>query len=234
MGYPVLGLVAGVALLAIAALTPRKWSFSQTEPCEFTVYVSGDEFHTNFFVPVETSVYDWGDHLNLDGIAGSSSKDYRYLQFGWGDRIFYMETPSWDQVSPTNALRSLFFWQNASAMFVKGHSSVPHFPNETLKCIRLSKTDYLALMNFIDTSFQADKQGHKQRIGSGQDQQSGFYAAHGYYSAIKTCNSWTADGLRAANINTPLWAGLAAPIMYHLRNGCECDVLRDEEMKSRG
>jgi hypothetical protein len=99
---------------------------------------------------------------------------------------------------------------------------VPQYPNEQLKCLRLGRTDYLSLMGFINNTFQLSPDGSKQRIGSGQDRESSFFAANGSYSILNTCNSWTADGLRAANVNTPLWGGLATPVMQQLRNGCEC------------
>jgi uncharacterized protein (TIGR02117 family) len=223
----ILGLVSGVlgggGLLAIAAFTPRKWTFNQTEPCEFTVYVTSDGLHTNFFIPVETSVYRWQDQLDLEKLGNTPASTYRYLQFGWGDRRFYVETPSWDQVQPTEALRALFYWQNPTAIFVKGHPQVPPYPNQQLKCLRLGKTDYLALMNFIHNTFQPAPDGSKQWIGSGQDRDSSFFAANGHYSILNTCNSWTANGLRVANVNTPLWGGLATPIMQQLRNGCQCN-----------
>jgi uncharacterized protein (TIGR02117 family) len=219
--YPMVGLAAGVVLLAIAAITPRQWWFNQTEPCEYPIYASSDGFHTNLWVPVDTPVFRWRDQLDLTQVGGDAAQ-FRYLQFGWGDRIFFVETPSWDQVQVSNALRALFRPGNASALLVKGHASVASPPNETVRCLRLGKTDYLALMTFINASFQTNGFG-KQRIASGQDRQSSFYAATGHYSALNTCNSWTADGLRAAQVNTPLWAGLAAPLMQQLRNGCTCD-----------
>jgi uncharacterized protein (TIGR02117 family) len=224
--YSTVGVVVGGAILAIAVLTPRKWSFNQQEPCEFTVYLSSDGFHTNVFIPVKTRVYDWKSRLTVNSVSHLSKRD-RYIQLGWGDRRFYMETPSWGQVNPLEALRALFFWQNPTALFVKGHTTVPDVANEPLKCVRLGKTDYLAMMTFIDRSFQTNAQGEKHRLGSGQDQQSSFYAANGYYSILNTCNTWTANALRTANVNTPLWGGLATPIMNHLRNGCECSILRN-------
>jgi len=222
IAYSVLTITGVVALLAIAALTPRKWKFPNNYACEFTLYISSDGFHTNFFVPVETAVFNWRTTLNLDELANQPGQGYQYLQFGWGDRIFYIETPSWDRVELTNALRALFYWNNSSALFVKGHPNLPEVPNEQMKCLKLDKTDYLALMQFIEGSFEIGDRGQKQRIASGQDQQSSFYAANGYYSILNTCNSWTANGLRAANVNTPLWGGLAQPVMFHLRNGCQC------------
>jgi uncharacterized protein (TIGR02117 family) len=140
-----------------------------------------------------------------------------------------METPSWQQLNVTSALRALFL-QNPSAMFVKGHTTVPHYPAERLKCVNMGQEDYLALMKFIEDSFQSGQQGKKLRLGNGQDRESGFYAANGRYSMLKTCNSWTANGLRAANVNTPVWGGLAPAVMDHIRNGCECQ----EQIKDQG
>lgn len=211
-----------LALLTIAALTPRQWhASSQQADCKFRVYVSGDLTHTNFFVPVRTDAFDWSQHLNLATIGKQAPADYRYLQFGWGDRIFYVETPSWDRISLPSAVRSLML-QNPAALFVKGHTALPHSPNETLKCISLSEGNYVKLMHFLKASFQTDQQGNVQRISAGQDGDSSFYAANGRYSMLKTCNSWTADGLRAADVNTPLWGGLAPAVQHQLKDTCGC------------
>ncbi|UBF29145.1 TIGR02117 family protein [Kovacikia minuta CCNUW1] len=216
------GILAAFLLLAIASLTPRKWgTLPPSGNCAYRIYVSGGAMHTNLITPLRNPIFDWNQHLKLDMFGGKAAENYHYLQFGWGDRIFYMETPAWDQINPFSAMRALFL-QNSSAMFVKGHATIPRFPNEELKCVSLGQTDYLALMEFIQISFQLDQQGRKIRLGSGQDKESGFYAANGNYSILNTCNSWTANGLRAANVNTPLWGGLAPAVMHHIRNGCEC------------
>lgn len=211
-----------IFLLAIAALTPRKWgTLPPSGNCDLKVFVSGDMMHTNLIVPVKTVVFDWHKYLDLEEVGDRTPDNYRYLQFGWGDRIFYMETPSWAEMSIPSAVRALVL-QNPSAIFVKGHETIPRYPGEELKCISLGHADYLALMQYINASFQGDRRGRKLRLGSGQDGESGFYAAKGKYSMLKTCNSWTADALRSANVNTPVWGGLAPAVMFHLRNGCSC------------
>lgn len=211
-----------LALLTIAALTPRQWHVSpQQADCKFRVYVSGDLMHTNFFVPVRTEAFDWSQHLDLAAIGKQVPADYRYLQFGWGDRIFYVETPSWEHVSFPSAVRSLVL-QNPAALFVKGHMTLPHSPNEALKCVSLSEGNYVKLMHFLKASFQTDQQGNVQRISSGQDGDSSFYNATGYYSILRTCNSWTADGLRTADVNTPVWGGLAPAVLHQLKDTCGC------------
>ena len=215
------GTIAAITLLTIAALTPRKWGAAPQTDCAVTVYVVGDYFHTNLIVPVKSAEFDWSQHLELTSLRRPNSK-MEYLQFGWGDRIFYAETPSWDQINLLSAARSLLYWQNASAVFVKAHSTLPQPANEEVKCVRLSRADYLALTQFLQASFQQDAQGKHLSIRQDQDGQGGFFAATGHYSALKTCNSWTADGLRAANVNTPVWGGLAPAVMRQVGNGCQC------------
>ena len=217
------GTIAASVLLTIAAFTPRKWGGNSTSEadCNFTVYVTGDHFHTNLIVPVKTSVFDWSNRVELDSLRRDATKA-EYLQFGWGDRVFYAETPSWEKMDLLSAARSLFYWQNPSAVFVKTHPTLPQPAHEETKCIRLSQADYLALSQFLQASFQHDGQGRSIPIRQDQDGQSAFFAATGHYSILKTCNSWTADGLRAANVNTPVWGGLAPAVMRQVGNGCGC------------
>lgn len=220
MVYVATGLVTVSVLLALAAVTPRRWGkLAPSENCQFTVYVTGDKLHTNFIVPAQNPFVDWQQLINLT--PEQPDRQYTYLQFGWGDRIFYVETPSWDQVSLASALRSLVL-QNPAALYVRGHTQVPHLAGETLKCVRLGPKDYRALSEFLAAGFARDEAGNPQRLkgehlGAGQ-----FYAATGRYSMLRTCNSWIADGLRAANVNTPIWAGLAPAVLHQLRNGCDC------------
>lgn len=211
-------------LLTISALTPRKWVFPANYACEVTIYLSNDPLHTNIFVPVETSVFNWRTQLNLDAVAPRPGRDYRYLQFGWGEHIFYTSSNLAGAEKVFRAARALFYWRNDSAIFVKGHANLGVFTDD-FKCLQLSREDYLALSEFLQNTFALNAQGQEQRIADGADHQSGFYEARGRYSILNTCNTWTANGLRAANVNTPLWSGLAQPVMFHARNACQCRVL---------
>jgi uncharacterized protein (TIGR02117 family) len=215
--------IGGVGVLAItltiAAHTPRQWGVQPSNDCEYTIYVIGDHMHINLIVPVQTPIFDWHPILNLK----PSPQPPAYLLFGWGDRIFYTETPSWDQVNFASALRALVL-QNPAALLVKAERTLPE-TNEQLKCVRLGKQDYLALMQFLVNSFERDDRGQFIPI-KGQLEQGKFFAATGKYSALRTCNSWTADGLRAANVNTPIWGGLAPAVMRQVGNGCSCTIDR--------
>jgi len=224
VAFSLAGTMTGmIVLLAIASFTPRKWgNLPPSGDCEFTLYVSGGVMHTDLFVPVQNSAFEWNQVLNLKELSQQPGTNDRYLQFSWGDRIFFMETPSWDQMNWGSALRSLFYWNNSAAMLIKGHRTLPQYPDTENRCIRLGREDYRAIMQFITNSLERNAQGQPHHLGYGQDRESSFYAATGRYSIVNTCNSWTAEALRSGNINTPLWGGIAPSILYHLRNGCSC------------
>lgn len=215
-------LLVSVGLLVGAALFPRRWMIPASSDCQFPVYVVSDAMHVNLVLPVRTAVHDWNRLL-------PGAQRYRYLQFGWGDRIWYTETPSWEQAKWQDVARVLLYWNNSAAMLVVGQSEISRPAAATVQCLRLSQADYLALVRFITDSFERDPRQQIVRLSSTADAPNGFYAGTGRYSALRTCNSWAAEALQAANVNTPLWSGLAPPIRWQLRNGCTCDSITTTE-----
>ncbi len=210
--------LSSFTFLLIGYLTPRKWSVSSKTSCNFEICIHDAGIHSNIVVPVRNTVFDWNNYLSLGKIGFARNEQYKYLSFGWGDHDFYMQTPTWADLDIAITFRALFF-PTPSVMYVQGYQLFPQ--NLKIKCVKANKNDYLQLMNFINDSFQIDKKGRKIRIGKGHSSNAGFYAAKGSYSLLRNCNTWTAEGLRKADINTPLWDGLSSAIMLHLHSGCE-------------
>lgn len=173
--------------------------------------------HINLILPMQNSAFDWKQFLSIEKIGRDTQENYHYLKFGWGDRDFYMNTPNWSEVKISNVLRALFMPGNPTAMYVQGFSSFPQEKDVEVTCIGVSRKEYLQLASFIQNSFQRNPQGRPVRIQDGSEASSGFYEATGHYSALRTCNTWAAEGLRAANVNTPVWSGLASAVMMHSR-----------------
>ncbi|PSB20909.1 TIGR02117 family protein [Phormidesmis priestleyi ULC007] len=215
--YFVAPMLITTTLLGIGYVTPRKWGTS-SQSCQnqpFKVYVAGDAMHVNLILPVQNQAFDWSQFLSIDQIGRDAQQRYRYLKFGWGDRDFYMNTPSWSEMKISNVLRSLFMPGNPTALYVEGDAELPHEPNVELKCVGVSQKDYLQLVAFIKASFQQTDQGQPIRIQDAIDT-SGFYEATGHYSILRTCNTWAADGLDSANIQTPIWSGLAPAVIRQI------------------
>ncbi len=205
------------SLLLIASLTPRKWGNDFSSICECQICVADSGFHTDLLVPRQNQIFDWQNYLAKQDIGTDPPAPYTYLGFGWGDRAFFMDPPR--RIEPILSLGfKALFLPTPSVVRVQGHFSIPQ--EKEVKCVEVSRSDYLKLVEFIQDSFQLDNQGRKILIGYSRQPQTSFYAAKGSYSLLRTSNSWTAEALRSANVNTPLWAGLSSPIMFHLNRGC--------------
>ncbi len=206
-------------LLTIGYLTPKKWgNYSQTD-CAIPIYIANQGIHTEIIVPVENEYFNWNQYLRLSEIGRDANSEYKYLSFGWGDRAFMLETPTSATINPVTAFNALFL-PTPSTVQVQGYLVFPR--NKETKCVKISGANYLKIVNFIKSSFQLDAGGNKNKIGYGYHNSDSFYEANGSYSILRSCNDWTAEALRKADVNTPLWSTLSSAILFHLNSGCEC------------
>ncbi|MEG3933862.1 TIGR02117 family protein [Microcoleus sp. T3_B1] len=207
------------AFLTIGYLTPRKWGNYSQADCTISLYISNQGIHTEIIVPVKNESFDWNQFLPLTEIGRDATSDYQYLSFGWGDRAFMLETPTSGSINPVTAFKALFL-PTPSTVQVQGYRVWPQ--NKETKCVKLSGSNYLNIVNFIKNSFQLDAGGNKIKISYGYHNSDSFYEANGSYSILRTCNDWTAEALQKADVNTPLWSTLSSAVMFHLNSGCEC------------
>jgi uncharacterized protein (TIGR02117 family) len=212
------GSIGLAVLLTIGYYTPRQWSKPNKTNCHWQVCLENNGAHTNIIVPLRQDIFAWSERLDLEKIDSSDADNYRYLSFGWGDRDFYLNTPTWADLDWGLTFKALFLPTDA-ILEVKGLNNLPD--QGEVQCVALDRSDYLKLMDYIDKTFQTNNQGEKIRIADGHFDRGGFYGAKGSYSIINTCNDWTAIGLRKANLNTPLWSGLSSSIMRHLASNCQ-------------
>lgn len=207
----------GIIILTISYCTPKKWAIAPKHNCEFKVCIEDTGLHINIIVSVKNRVFDWGNYLPLKSIGTDQATNYQYLSFGWGDRDFYMQTPTWEDIKLDLTFKALFL-PTPSVMYVQRYQVIP--ANLKIKCVKVNRSDYLQLMKFINATFQGDTETGKVRIGNGHRSNGGFYAANGSYSILRNCNSWVAEGLRKADINTPVWDTLSSAIWWHFSNSC--------------
>lgn len=193
-------------LLTAGFLIPRKWSgYTACPQDSISLVIGSNGYHTSFILPVKNQHFDWTKEF-------SASQSYQYMEFGWGNQQFYMAK----DFSVKTTLRALF--PSATVMHVVYLDKEPEkwFKSFKGKRISLCREDYLGLIRYIQSSFDLDADGKKIYLGEGLYGPSSFYQGKGNYHALETCNTWVAEGLREANVNTPLWAGTAPAITWHL------------------
>lgn len=178
-----------------------------------TIFVRTNGVHTWLMVPTTAAGIDWrpiapAHHIEDPRYASN------YLAIGYGNRDFYLNTPTWADLSPRTAVAAAF-GRGPSLVHVE-HEHDP-VPNEWQKPLTLSEDEYRKLAAHIRQSFEFDAFGHTiPLIGRGYGPSDIFYEARGRYNAYRTCNEWTGEALRAAGIRTGVWTPLSQSIMTRL------------------
>jgi uncharacterized protein (TIGR02117 family) len=140
----------------------------------------------------------------------------RTLLIGFGDRTFVQ----------SRGHRELTDWLLAllpgdGAMLVTGLNVPPEkaFPPQSVVALRLTPDEWTRLESFVRASF-APRSGVPARLAEGPYAGSRFFASSLTYDLLATCNTWTAEALRAAGqpmpVNTTLFAGQVLRAARHM------------------
>ncbi|MBX0290519.1 TIGR02117 family protein [Hymenobacter sp. HSC-4F20] len=199
------GIVGAVALYLAAAVGLSAIPVGRNnspETGEIEAYILSNGVHTDIVVPVSTPQMDWTQLVSYsDTPAMDTTRSY--IGFGWGDKGFYLNTPTWAELKPSTAVKAMF-WLSTTAM----HATFHHKPQEGPDCVRvqLTQAEYARLIAFIKNSFDYDTQGRTQYIrGYSYGQHDAFYEAKRTYNLFYTCNTWANEGLKVAGQKAALW-----------------------------
>jgi len=210
------GFVAAVALYVVGfwALGLIPVNTGSRQPATgVEVWVIHRGVHVDFAVPLRHEVHDWLSELDVadfDGEPMSAS----YLVVGWGDRGFYLETPTWSDLRASTALQALSYTGHTAL-----HVELMGLPATDLSQRRLVLTtaQYRELVAYIRAAFARDADGRVRPIpGAHYGHHDAFYEAVGTYGVFHTCNTWVNEGLRRIGVRSALWAVFASSVMRHL------------------
>lgn len=206
ISYIVLGLV--LPLIGISAK-------ETSEPKTVDVYILTNGVHTDLVVPVKTKIMDWNKKVPFSNVV-SQSPHYQWIAFGWGDKGFYLNTPTWADLKFSTAVEAAF-WLSESAMHCTFYDDLQEDEN----CVKLSITEnqYKDLVQYIDSKFDKTHTGEYIFIPTDAvyGDSDAFYEARGTYSFLYTCNTWANYGLKAAEQKYALWTPTDFGIFRHYR-----------------
>lgn len=176
------------------------------------IFVSSNGVHADLCLPLRQSNLDWTQHFAI--AEDFPGMDLEYLCFGWGDLDFFVNTPTWADLSLGTALHSAL-WPSRAAMHVTPWT---HAPAITTRCrsLLLNEDQYQRLCQHILDHLPLNEQGRARKIAPGYGAGDAFYEASGRYHLFRTCNEWTSEGLAAAGIQTALWAPFAQSVLVHV------------------
>lgn len=210
-----LSLVAFVVVYILSVfLISRITVNSDAQGNDIPIYISTNGVHTDIIVPVKNSVKDWSSEILF---THTKAKDSRanYIAFGWGDKGFYLDTPTWANLKASTAAIAAFHL-GSTAMHTRFYREV----NEDADCVKIvvSNEQYKDLVAYIENSFARNADNSLKWIaGRSYGQYDAFYDARGAYSLFRTCNTWANGALKAAHRKASLWTVYDQGIFCHYR-----------------
>lgn len=204
-----LALYVGCALLL--GTIPRNTGFVENEN-GIPVYVRTNGVHADLVVPTRYGAVDWSSEFPAAHMR-SLPATTDWIAFGWGDRGFMIETPTWSDLRPGTAIIALS-GAGSGAMHVEYIETPSAY---RVRRVRLSQSEYERLVSFVRGSFARDAAGGVRRIdAAGYGGSDAFYEAVPTYTFWYTCNEWTRRALAAAGIRTAMWSPFDTAVIYHL------------------
>jgi uncharacterized protein (TIGR02117 family) len=180
-----------------------------------SVFLMKSGIHVDFLLPISNEFKDWQEEFP---ISNTRSKDstYKKIAIGWGSKDFYMNTPTWDDLTLKIFLISNF-GLGSSAIQVKYYTDT--LPKDSkITSLKLSNNQYKKLVKYIETSLKRSKTNNSSFILPKNPkvltENNSFYDAKQTYSLLLTCNTWINNGLKASGQKACLWTPDAGGIFY--------------------
>ena len=201
--YPAINLIG---------LIPVNNDFKST-PNGVEIFVISSAVHADLVMPISHEAIDWREQFPSECFVGNTDRA-THVAIGWGDKGFYLETPTWADLKLSTAARALL-WPSDSCMHVI--LTDKDYLGEDARSILMSTAEYERLVDFIQSSFRVDDKGENIQIeGFAYSNNDAFFEAIGTYHCVNTCNTWAGRAMRSAGIRTPWLTHLPKMVFLYL------------------
>lgn len=175
------------------------------QPAKNRLYLDSNGVHCDFVIPMALVPEELLRQLQRQASTA-------FLGFGWGDKGFYLDTPTWAELKASVAVKAMLL-PSPTAMHVTQHDRV----GEDWRYVDITDEQLSILWNHIRSGFRLDENGAIEEIaGKGYTKRDHFYEGTSSYSAVFTCNTWVNRGLKKLGVKTGLWTSTDAGIMRYV------------------
>jgi len=207
----VLSLLLIYAIIVLVGLIPVNGDFVETEG-GIEIFVFSGEFHSDIILPIENETCNWREKFSPSDFSANTSWA-THIAFGWGDREFYINTPSWKDLKVSTAVNALLI--PSKTVVHVAHTNEPAENSQT-KSVTVSVEQYEQLVNFVKSSFAEDGSKAQQLIpNEAYGYYDAFYQGSGSYHAFRTCNCWVGEALQKTGIKTGWFTPLPKTVFFY-------------------
>ena len=116
------------------------------EPKVVKAFIKTNGVHTDLVVPVKTDYFDWSKKFPFENTI-SKRTDFQYLGIGWGDKGFYLDTPTWADLKFSTAFEAAF-WLGDAAVHATYYDEMKD--NDSVKSFVMTERQYQNLIKFVE------------------------------------------------------------------------------------
>ena len=209
-------LLQGATALLVLLMLP---GCASSPPCpgpaaetpEDRILVVRHRWHTGIILPADMV------REEMPFLAEEFGTDHEWFKFGWGDDEFYPDP----RVRPWSIARALFWPTDVVIHVVAKEQHPARYPFTGLKEVPLSREQQRQLAESIAAQFGKEGEESLEAVADGLYLDSAFYPARGTFTAWRTCNTWTANRLRDADVPVRSFMTLTSGSMMRQLAGVE-------------
>jgi len=180
-----------IALILTAITVDRK---IEDQASNHIIYLGTNGVHLDIVLPKENVTPNLLSNLKIN-------ENDKYLSFGWGDENFYINTPTWGDLTFKNAFQALFL-KSSSLIHVTQYRK----KHTDWVAIKVNETELKNLNAYLQQTFKTNTNGMKIILeNKGYTSTDNFYKSKGSYSCFKTCNSWVNIGFKKSGLRSCFW-----------------------------
>ncbi len=167
------------------------------------ILVINNGVHADLVLPLNEPSFPWRDRLK-EADFPIFDPENRYAIFGWGNRQFYMETRTWDDIKISNVMYA-FAGMGDTVVHVELCRDLA-WATQRSRLIRLSPDQFQRLSEHLLSTFHKQANGELSPIPDRHYGNSdAFYVGLGHYHLFRTCNVWAGSGLAKAGVRVGYW-----------------------------
>jgi hypothetical protein len=205
-------LLSYLFLCVVLPLIPRE-SKKTIAKKEVEIYFMKSGVHTDFLVPVHHPVQNWDAVFPYENNKIIDTT-FHYLAIGWGDKEFYLNTPTWGDLTVATAVKAAS-GMSGSAVHAYYYYEIPS--DRPVVKLKLTQLQYTQLCKYIKTTLRYKNHKPiflKPRVAGTTFDYDSYYDAKGSYSILTTCNTWINSGLMASGQKACYWTAFSEGILY--------------------
>lgn len=178
---------------------------------EVVIYVQSNGVHTDVCFPSINDDMDWTKFIQPEEFTDNRQIDY--ITIGWGDKGFFLDTPTWADLKTSTAINAAFL-PSPTAMHV-WYTGEPIL-TDSRRRVSISRENYRKMVKYAKSYFKRKGNDVQLIPNSGYTQRDNFYEAFGNYHCFNTCNSFTNGVLKQGGVRTGVLALFPDGILRHL------------------